>query len=269
MWYQLDVVDAVFTTEIIPLNSFNSMILIDNLSVCYRNELALDCVSAKIESGELLAVVGPNGAGKSTLLKAIMNQLKPSDGAIFLGQHSLKDIAYLPQSSQIDKQFPITVREFVAAGAWRRLSFWRAFSRQENSKMYQALETVGLLGMEERQISALSGGQFQRMLFARMLVQDADVLLLDEPFNAIDVQTIEDLMQVIRSCQQAGKTVVAVIHDLALVQRYFPQVMLVATKMIAKGEANEVLASANLIAAGYQHLAQNSMEQPLNKSQAA
>lgn len=245
------------------------MISIENISVRYRNELALANVSTTIKEGELLAIVGPNGAGKSTLLKTIMGQIKPSEGNISLGKYSLKDVAYLPQSSQIDKQFPITVREFVAAGAWRRLSFWRAFNRQESARIFQALETVGLLGMEERQISELSGGQFQRMLFARMLVQDADVLLLDEPFNAIDAQTIEDLIAVIRSCQQVGKTVIAVIHDLSLVQRYFPQVMLVATKMIAKGEAHIALSSTNLIAAGYQHLAQSPIEPFSNKSQVA
>ncbi|OAN11227.1 ABC transporter ATP-binding protein [Photobacterium jeanii] len=231
------------------------MISIENLSVRYRDEFALEQVTAQIQKGELLAVVGPNGAGKSTLLKTIMDQIKPHTGHIDLAQSRLSDIAYLPQSSQIDKQFPITVREFVAGGAWRRLSFWRAFNRKENVRIYSALETVGLLGMEERQISALSGGQFQRMLFARMLVQDADILLLDEPFNAIDAQTIEDLMKVIERCQQAGKTVIAVIHDLALVQRYFPQVMLLATQMIAKGDAHQVLSTDNLIRAGYQHLA--------------
>ena len=231
------------------------MINIVDLSVYYRESLALDKVSTPINKGELIAVVGPNGAGKSTLLKSIMQQLKPSSGYIDLGDLSPKDIAYLPQSHQIDRQFPITVREFVSAGAWQRISFWRVFDRSEQLSLQQALHQVNLVGVDERQINTLSGGQFQRMLFARMLMQDADILLLDEPFNTIDAQTTEDLMAVIHDCQREGKTVIAVIHDLALVQRFFPSVMLLATQLIASGKTESVMTAENLSKAGYQHLA--------------
>ncbi|MFT5880186.1 MAG: zinc/manganese transport system ATP-binding protein, partial [Moritella sp.] len=231
------------------------MIHINDLTVHYRHSLALSHITTNIADGDLVAIVGANGAGKSTLLKSIMQQLKASSGHIDLGDLGLNNIAYLPQSSQIDRSFPITVSEFVSAGAWQRTSFWRAFSRQEQRLLQQALAKVNLNGMASRQISQLSGGQFQRMLFARMLLQDADILLLDEPFGAIDAQTTEDLMQVIHNCQAQGKTVIAVNHDLALVQRYFPNTLLIATELIAAGKTADVLTQANLIQAGYQYFA--------------
>ena len=231
------------------------MINIIDLSVNYKDSLALDRVSTKIKKGDLVAVVGANGAGKSTLLKSIMGQLKPSSGHIDLGQLSPKDIAYLPQSHQIDRKFPITVREFVSAGAWRRTGFWRVFSQTEKISLQQALSKVNLAGVEERQISALSGGQFQRMLFARMLMQDAEILLLDEPFAAIDAQTTMDLMDVIHECQAQGKTIITVIHDLSLVNRFFPQVILLAKHLIGSGETKLIMTGENLSKAGYQHIA--------------
>ncbi|WP_372882396.1 metal ABC transporter ATP-binding protein [Psychromonas sp.] len=231
------------------------MISIIDLCVNYKDSLALDGISTEIKQGELVAIVGANGAGKSTLLKSIMGQLKPSSGYIDLGKLTPKDIAYLPQSHQIDRQFPITVREFVSAGAWQRISFWKMFNRAEKVLLEQALSKVNLTGVEDRQISALSGGQFQRMLFARMLMQDADILLLDEPFAAIDAQTTMDLMEVIHDCQNQGKTIITVIHDLALVNRFFPNVILLAKQLIGSGKTQSVMTGSNLSKAGYQHLA--------------
>ena len=231
------------------------MIKINDLSVSYQENIALSHISTTIDDGELVAIVGPNGAGKSTLLKSIMQQMTAVTGSIDLGRLRLKNIAYLPQSSQIDRKFPITVTEFVSAGAWQQCSFWRRFNRNQQRLLQQALAKVDLENMAERQIGQLSGGQFQRMLFARMLLQDADILLLDEPFGAIDAQTTELLMAVIKECQQQGKTVVAVIHDLALVQRYFPSTLLVATKLIAAGKTADVLTQKHLLKAGYQHFA--------------
>lgn len=231
------------------------MINIIDLCVNYKDSRALDGVSTEIKKGDLVAVVGVNGAGKSTLLKSIMGQLKPSSGHVDLGQLSPKDIAYLPQSHQIDRKFPITVREFVSAGAWRRTGFWRVFSQTEKVSLQQALSKVNLIGVEARQISALSGGQFQRMLFARMLMQDAEILLLDEPFAAIDAQTTMDLMDVIHDCQTQGKTIITVIHDLALVNRFFPKVILLAKHLIGSGETKLIMTGENLSKAGYQHIA--------------
>jgi len=231
------------------------MIKINNLNVYYQQNIALRDISTTLDDGDLIAIVGPNGAGKSTLLKSIMQQIAIRSGSIDLGDFSLKNIAYLPQSSQIDHTFPITVTEFVSAGAWQRTSFWRAFNKHEQRLLQQALARVNLEDMSERQISQLSGGQFQRMLFARMLLQDADILLLDEPFSAIDAQTTALLMAVINECQQQGKTIVAVVHDLALVQGYFPSTLLVATELVASGKTKDVLTQDNLMKAGYQHFA--------------
>ena len=231
----------------------HTTINIANLTVYYRDSLALDRVSASIQKGELLAVVGPNGAGKSTLIKSIMQQLKPTSGCVELAGADPKSIAYLPQSHQIDRKFPISVREFVSAGAWKRTGFWRKFCCLEEADLKEALTKVNLSGIEERQINTLSDGQFQRVLFARMLMQDADILLLDEPFNAIDAQTTEELMEVINHCQQSGKTVIAVIHDLLLVQRFFPNTMLLATQLIAHGKTDDVMTVENLAQAGYQY----------------
>ena len=231
----------------------HTTINITDLTVYYRDSLALDQVSASIQKGELLAVVGPNGAGKSTLIKSIMQQIKPALGCVELAGVDPKSIAYLPQSHQIDRKFPISVREFVSAGAWKRTGFWRKFCCLEEADLKQALAKVNLTGIEDRQINTLSDGQFQRILFARMLMQDADILLLDEPFNAIDAQTTEELMEVIHHCQQAGKTVIAVIHDLLLVQRFFPNTLLLATQLIAHGETETVMTVENLAKAGYQY----------------
>ena len=231
------------------------MINIVNLCVNYKDSLALDNISTEIKQGQLVAIIGANGAGKSTLLKAIMGQLTPSAGAIELGSLTPKDIAYLPQSHKIDRKFPITVKDFISAGSWQRIGFWKKFNASENLRLKQALNKVNLQGFEKRQISALSGGQFQRMLFARMLMQDADILLLDEPFAAIDTQTTMDLMQVINDCQQQGKTIITVIHDLSLVTQFFPNVILLAKTLIASGKVRSVMTGNNLSKAGYQHLA--------------
>ncbi|GIC78129.1 metal ABC transporter ATP-binding protein [Moritella sp. F3] len=240
------------------------MIKINNLNVCYQHNIALSNISTTLDYGDLVAIVGPNGAGKSTLLKSIMQQITIKSGSIDLGDLSLNNIAYLPQSSQIDHSFPITVTEFVSAGAWQRTSFWRVFSRHEQRLLKQALAKVDLEGMAERQISQLSGGQFQRMLFARMLLQNADILLLDEPFGGIDAQTTELLMRVIQECQQQGKTIIAVIHDLALVQRYFPTTLLVATNLIAAGKTADVLTQQYLLQAGYQHFSHCAVHNSFN-----
>lgn len=229
------------------------MIKIDSLTVYYNDNLALDSVSVDIQPQDFVAIIGPNGAGKSTLLKSIMRQIKPVSGSISLPKEHKKIMAYLPQSHQIERNFPISVEEFISAGAWLRTSFWRHFSHKEHTRLHEALRTVKLIGMEKRQISELSGGQFQRMLFARMLMQDASILLLDEPFTAIDSQTVFDLMQVLRDCQKQGKTIIAVVHDLSLVQHYFDKSILMATTLIKAGTTSDVLQPTWLSKAGYQH----------------
>ena len=144
---------------------------------------------ARCSSGELLAIVGPNGAGKSTLLKGIMGELKPLGGSLSLDGLTKSDIAYLPQQIEIDRSFPISVFDCVAMGLWRKIGAWRGLDAEREAEIVRALATVGLQDLGHRPVGALSGGQFQRVLFARLLLQDASLILLDEPFRAVDTKT--------------------------------------------------------------------------------
>ena len=157
-----------------------------------------------------------------------------------------QQIGYLPQQSRIDRQFPITVREMVAMGLWRHCGLFGRLAREQRVKVAAALERVGLEGMSEANLDALSGGQLQRALFARLWLQEADLMLLDEPFSAIDTQTSEDLLGVLREWQAAGKTVLAVLHDMTQVSRHFPQSLLLAREVIAWGPTTEVVTETNL-----------------------
>jgi zinc/manganese transport system ATP-binding protein len=228
------------------------VIHISQLTVYYKQLLALDDINVEITEGEMVAIVGANGAGKSTLLKSIMGQINAQQGQISFSRHGLKQIAYLPQSQMIERQFPITVKEFVAAGSWRKTGIFKRFTQELLAQLSHCLEQVGLAQFEKKQISELSGGQFQRMLFARMLMQDAEILILDEPFNSVDMQTTRDLMKVINHCHQRGKTVIAVVHDLPLVKQFFPEVLMIAKSMVAKGPTHQTLSEKNLRAVGFQ-----------------
>ena len=150
--------------------------------------------SGEVASGALLAVVGPNGAGKSTLFRGIVGILKPLAGTIDHDGLDIRDIAYLPQSVDIDRSFPISVFDFVGTGLWRTTGFFGGMGGRERDRIAQALAAVGLNGFENRNIGTLSGGQMQRMLFARVMLQDARLIVLDEPFNAIDAKTCADLL---------------------------------------------------------------------------
>lgn len=228
------------------------MIQISQVSVYYKQLLALENVNVDIKENAMIAIVGANGSGKSTLLKTIMGQITPHSGDVTFNKYSASEVAYLPQSQSIDKQFPITVKEFVAAGAWNKIGLFKGFSRTQVSQLTACLEQVGLAQHQKHQISELSGGQFQRMLFARMLMQDADILILDEPFNSVDTQTTRDLMKVIDQCHQLGKTVIAVVHDLPLVKQFFPEVLMIAKTVIATGPTNQTMTESNLRAVGFQ-----------------
>ena len=160
-----------------------------------------------------------------------------------------RDIAYLPQAADIDKSFPINVFDVVAMGLWKRCGLFGGISRSETAKIRAAIAAVGLDGFEARAVATLSGGQMQRMLFARLLVQDAAVILLDEPFTAIDSKTVADLISVVSAWHEDHRTVLAVLHDLDLVREYFPQTLLLAREEIAKGKTDAVLTPENLLKA--------------------
>ncbi|WP_231849326.1 zinc ABC transporter ATP-binding protein AztA [Serpentinimonas raichei] len=215
-----------------------------NLTVGYERHPAVHHLSLRWAAGSLVAIVGPNGAGKSTLLKALAGELRPLSGRIegLAGRR----VAYLPQTPQIDRSFPVTVQDLVQLGLWHQvgaLGRWKGAHRQ---RCREALATVGLQGFEARTIDTLSGGQFQRALFARLMLQDAELLLLDEPFAAVDENTSADLLQLLKDWSASGKTVLTVLHDLGLVRAHFPQALLLAREPVAHGATAAVLTPANL-----------------------
>lgn len=222
---------------------------LENLTLGYDRHPAVHHVSGVVPTGTRLAVVGPNGAGKSTLLKGIAGLLRPIEGTISMAPDTRRCLAYLPQAAEIDRDFPITVHDFVAMGALRRIGFLGTVGRAVRVEIEHALDAVGLVGFEARLIATLSGGQLQRVLFARLLMQDAPVILLDEPFSAIDEQTVQDLLGLLVRWTAEGRTVIAVLHDMPLVRRHFPQTLLLAREVIAWGETEAVLCGENLAAA--------------------
>ena len=217
---------------------------LNNLTLVYEKHPAVHHVSATIEAGDLLAVVGPNGAGKSTLLNALAGLMSVEQGCI-KGLNP-NEVAYLPQQTQIDRSFPLTVAELVATGLWQSIGFHQSIELQQHRQCEDAICAVGLQGFENRMINTLSGGQIQRVLFARVLLQNRPIILLDEPFNAIDAKTIADLTRVIQSWHQYNRTVVMVSHDLEYVRQHCQKTLLIARERIGFGKTLEVLTTENI-----------------------
>jgi zinc/manganese transport system ATP-binding protein len=203
-------------------------------------------LNGDVAAGALVAVIGPNGAGKSTLFRGLAGILKPLSGSIHLGGLDIKDIAYLPQTADIDRSFPISVFDFVGTGLWRQVGFFGGMGNAARDRIAQALAAVGLNGFENRSIGTLSGGQMQRMLFARVLLQDARLIVLDEPFNAIDAKTSADLLALVKRWHGEGRTVLAALHDMDLVRAHFPETLLLARGPVAWGLTAQVLTAENL-----------------------
>lgn len=229
--------------------SMGAQISFRDLTLGYERHPAVHHLSGAVEEGALLAVCGPNGAGKSTLLKGISGALKPLDGRIDLHGVAVRDIAYLPQGAEVDRSFPIHVYDMVAMGLWRRAGLFGGIGAKDRARIEEAIAAVGLLGFEARPIGTLSGGQMQRTLFARLLLQDARVILLDEPFNALDAATVSDLLALVARWHTEGRTVLAVLHDFELVRTSFPQTLLLARSPVAWGPTRDALSPQNLLKA--------------------
>jgi zinc/manganese transport system ATP-binding protein len=217
-----------------------------NLTLGYERHPAVHHLDGAVETGSLLAVVGPNGAGKSTLFRGIIGTLKPLAGGIDRDGLDARDIAYLPQVAEIDRSFPINVYDMVAMGLWRRRGAFGAISAKDHEIIEAGIAAVGLTGFERRAIGTLSGGQMQRMLFARLLIQDARVIVLDEPFNAIDAKTCADLLHLVQHWHYECRTVLVALHDIDLVKARFPETLLLAREPVAWGVTGEVLTPENL-----------------------
>ena len=216
-----------------------------NLTLGYDRHPAVHHLQAEISQGSLTAIVGPNGAGKSTLLKGVMGSLTPLEGQIHFGSLKRDDIAYLPQQSDIDRTFPLSVIDLVSMGLWRDIGAFGRVNKGQMARVRDAIAAVGLTGFETRSIGSLSGGQMQRVLFARLLLQDAPLVLLDEPFTAVDARTMADLIKIVQRWNHEGRTVLAVLHDYDTVERFFPQTLMLARELVAHGATSQVLTSEN------------------------
>jgi len=218
-----------------------------HLTVSYRGHPAVHHLSGEFAKGRLTAVIGPNGAGKSTLLAALSGAQTRFEGQI--SRDKALKLAYLPQVSGLDRSFPMQVLDLVATGLWARLGSFGGLNSSDRDQVALSLQAVGLGGFEKRWLGELSAGQVQRALFARVLLQDAAVILLDEPFNAIDARTTADLLALLQRWRQESRTVVAVLHDLDQVRQYFDETLLLAREPIAWGPTAEVLRAEHLFKA--------------------
>lgn len=220
------------------------MIVTQNLSVSYNgNVKALDNISLQIKGPAIVGIIGPNGAGKSTLMKAMLNLLDYG-GQVTVDQKDGRrlghTIAYVEQRSMIDYNFPITVKECVLLGTYTRLGLFRRVGKKEYDQVDQLLEQVGLAGFGNRPIKSLSGGQFQRMLVARCLIQESDYIFLDEPFVGIDSVSEKIIIDLLKDLKKAGKTILIVHHDLSKVEHYFDELVVLNKELIAYGPVDEV-----------------------------
>ena len=219
---------------------------LQNLTLGYERHPAVHHLEGVVKNGALVAVVGPNGAGKSTLFKGLVGALKPLAGAIERHGIDSRGIAYLPQIPEIERSFPITVYDMVAMGLWKSRGVFGGIAGRDHHTIAAAIAAVGLTGFERRAIGTLSGGQMQRMLFARLVAQDAQLILLDEPFAAIDTRTSAELLALVQRWHAERRTVLAALHDVELAQKAFPESLLLARELVAWGPTREVLTADNL-----------------------
>jgi zinc/manganese transport system ATP-binding protein len=246
----IDVTTRNLAAAAIETNSQNVVsIELQDVTLAYRGHPAVHHVSGVFAPGSLTALIGPNGAGKSTLLRAMARQARPTQGHVIyngLATNQPGTIAYLPQIAGLNPDFSLRVIDVVAMGAWQSIGAMGAMNTAIIEKLQAALQQVGLANFESRMVDELSVGQLQRVLFARLIMQDAPVILLDEPFNALDVTTVRDLLKIIHTWHAQGRLVVAVLHDMNTVKQHFPQTLLIARELLAWGATSAVVSSQTL-----------------------
>jgi zinc/manganese transport system ATP-binding protein len=221
----------------------SAAVRLENVTISYDRHPAVHHIDGAFTAGSLTAIAGPNGAGKSTLIKGIAGILKPESGNIIA---DTKRIAYLPQAAEVQRDFPLSVLDMAASGFWHDTGGFTRITPAMKETAAKALDIVGLSGLGGRPLSHLSSGQFQRALFARTIVQDAPLILLDEPFTAIDTDTSDHLLGIIRKWNGEGRTVICVLHDLPQIRQFFPQTVLLARECIAWDETGRALSPENL-----------------------
>lgn len=221
-----------------------AMIALQELAFGYRNQPPLATLSGCFHQGSLTAIIGANGSGKSTLLKTLVGLLPPLSGSFSLGNDSNNNaIGYLPQLSEFDRQFPISVRDLVLMGSLPHRGLLRGINTNWHRKAIDALDAVSMTDFADRHIGVLSGGQLQRVLFARLLLTQAPIILLDEPFTGVDSQTTQALLQIIEQLHAEGRTILAVLHDLELVGQHFPNILHLTLDGHRWGDAQPILHS--------------------------
>ncbi len=207
------------------------ILTVANLTVVYEQQVAIEDLHFSVPVGAKVAVIGPNGAGKSTLMKAIMGLLPVQSGTI----HCDARLGYVPQYEAVNWDFPVTVRDVVMMGRTRRIGWLRWPTRAHWHAVETALDRVGMANLSERQVGELSGGQRRRVFIAQALAQEAEVLVLDEPFSGVDVQVQAETMQVLDDLHAAGLTIMLSTHDLDLAFQHFDRVMALHHHLIAYG----------------------------------
>ena len=213
------------------------------VSVSFNTTLALDQISFQLHRGERVAIVGPNGAGKSTLFNVIAGVLSPLSGQVNIYGNAPAEhicIAYVPQRSQVDWNFPANVADVVMMGRIGRIGLFRWPKRKDWDYVHQALELVNMTPLAKRQIGELSGGQQQRVFIARALAQEAELMLMDEPFTGLDVKSQEDVFTILEKLRQRQVTVLVATHDLNLAAERFDRIMLLNQRILGFGQASEV-----------------------------
>ena len=234
-----------------PMRAYNGAevdqgIEVRNVSVRLGGRLVLENLSGRFAPGSLTAVVGPNGAGKSTLLNVLAGLTRPSRGEVICSARRQHRLAYLQQQADLDREYPVTVAEIVSLGLWHRFGAFRKPPPELADRVDAAVEAVGLADVLHRRIGELSVGQLRRAFFARLLLLDAGVLLLDEPFAAVDARTVDALLPLIRRWHEEGRTVITVVHDFDQVRAHFPSTLVLARSAVAWGDTATVLTDQNL-----------------------
>ena len=224
----------------------NGTIRLDDAGVVLNGNPVWQHVTGSFAPGSMTAIAGANGAGKSTLLRAILGEVPLASGTITRDGLRQQDFGYLPQARNIDRAFPISVTDMVLSGAWRQTGAFGGADRQVRLRAASALRRVNLNGQADRMIDALSAGQFQRLMFARLLMSDARVMMLDEPFTALDAPTTQDLLELVCEWHGQGRTIIAVLHDMRQIRDCFPDTVLLASGHATWGATSCILTPEKL-----------------------
>lgn len=224
----------------------SDVLRLENVTLAWGNRTILKNISGSFKKGSFTAIVGPNGAGKSTLIKAIVGQLALKSGEIVIADEYKRDLSLLPQHTELDRDFPMTTFDLVSMGVWRDLGPFRSLSAGQRQQIMQALLQVGLVEQAQDLIGSLSGGQLQRAFFARLLVRNAQVIILDEPFAAVDEDTQESLLPILKQWHEEGRTILIVLHDEELVKRLVPETLILGRSVVAWGPTAEVYNADNM-----------------------